>query len=125
MDSPNRRYEDRRRRRWRRAVFGETPPHEAGLVPRGRARLYCLFSVIRRAAQLRALRAGPPSEFGEDGYDYDDEKDHNAGLCVRGLVAVRVNPMPEGYEEFDWKNGGYSLLEKSQIIVYGAGITAD
>lgn len=66
-----------------------------------------------------------PSEFSEDGYDYDDEKDHNAGLCVRGLVAVRVNPMPEGYEEFDWKNGGYSLLEKSQIIVYGAGITAD
>lgn len=62
-----------------------------------------------------------PSGF-EDGWDYDDSKDHNAGLCVRGIVAIRVNPLPEGYEEFDWKNGGFSLLEKRQLIVYGAGI---
>ncbi len=64
-----------------------------------------------------------PAEY-EDGYDYDENKDHNAGRCVRGLVAVRVNPIPEGYEEFDWKNGGYSLIDKRQLIVYGAGITA-
>ncbi len=63
-----------------------------------------------------------PSEY-DDGYDYDENKDHNAGNCVRGLVAIRVNPMPEGYEEFDWKNGGFSLIEKQQLIVYGAGIT--
>lgn len=57
-----------------------------------------------------------------DGWDYDDSKDHNAGLCVRGIVAIRVNPLPEGYEEFDWKNGGFSLLEKKQLLIYGAGI---
>ncbi len=58
----------------------------------------------------------------EDGWDYDDDKDHNAGSCVRGVVAIRVNPLPEGYEEFDWKNGGFSLLEKRQLLIYGAGI---
>ena len=63
-----------------------------------------------------------PSDYA-DGFDYDDAKDHNAGRCVRGIVAIRVNPMPEGYEEFDWKNGGFSLIEKRQLIVYGAGIT--
>lgn len=59
-----------------------------------------------------------------DGYDYDDNKDHNAGLCVRGIVAIRVNPIPEGYEEFDWKNGGWSLMLREELIVYGSGITA-
>ena len=59
----------------------------------------------------------------EDGHDYDDSKDHNAGLCVRGIVAVRVNPIPDGYEEFDWKNGGWALIERGEIIVYGVGIT--
>lgn len=63
-----------------------------------------------------------PSSF-DDGYDYDDSNDHNAGLCVRGLVAIRVNPIPQGYEEFDWKNGGWSLVEREEIIVYGTGIT--
>jgi hypothetical protein len=63
-----------------------------------------------------------PSGYG-DGHDYDDEKDHNAGACTRGLVAVRVNPLPEGTEEFDWKNGGWALIERGELIVYGAGIT--
>ncbi|MBU1700904.1 MAG: hypothetical protein KJ970_14090 [Candidatus Eisenbacteria bacterium] len=58
-----------------------------------------------------------------DGLDYDDNKEHNSGLCTRGLVAIRINPMPEGYEEFDWKNGGWSLLEHRRILIYGAGIT--
>ncbi len=65
-----------------------------------------------------------PSGF-EDGYDYNDDADHNAGLCVRGLVAIRVNPMPDGYEEFDWKNGGYALVGKRQLIVYGAGVAGN
>jgi hypothetical protein len=64
-----------------------------------------------------------PSGF-EDGYDYDDGSDHNAGLCARGIVAVRVNPIPDGHEEFDWKNGGWALVDRGEIIVYGAGITA-
>jgi hypothetical protein len=59
----------------------------------------------------------------QDGYDYDNAKDHNAGFCVRGLVAVRVNPMPEGFEEFDWKNGGWSMIDRGELLIYGTGVT--
>ncbi len=62
----------------------------------------------------------------DDGHDFDESKDHNAGLCARGLVAIRINPMPEGYEEFDWRrDGGFGLLEQRRLIVYGAGVTAE
>jgi hypothetical protein len=57
-----------------------------------------------------------------DGWDYDPDKDHNAGLCVRGAVAIRVNPMPSGYEEFDWKYGGWALIDASELIIYGSGV---
>jgi hypothetical protein len=57
-----------------------------------------------------------------DGYDYDDSKDHNAGAMVRGVVAIRVNPMPEGYEDFDYQNGGWAYIDGHAILVYGAGI---
>ena len=57
-----------------------------------------------------------------DGWDYDPEIDHNAGACVRGACVIRVNPMPEGYEEFDWKNG-WSLIEDGKVVIYGHGVT--
>ena len=63
-----------------------------------------------------------PTEF-DDGWDYDENKDHNAGSCVKGVVAIRINPMPSGYEEFDWKNGGWSLITNELIIIYGMGVT--
>jgi len=61
----------------------------------------------------------------DDGWDYDPSKDHNAGFCARAVVAVRLNPLPPGCEEFDWKNGGYALLENRKLIVYGAGIGSE
>lgn len=57
-----------------------------------------------------------------DGYDFDESKDHNSGLGVRGVMAMRINPLPDGYEEFDWKNGGFAYCGSRQLIVYGAGI---
>ncbi len=60
-----------------------------------------------------------------DGYDYDENKDHNAGKCVKGVAAIRINPMPSGYEEFDWKNGGFSILEDKELIIYGHGVTGN
>lgn len=65
-----------------------------------------------------------PSRYA-DGHDYDAAADHNAGYCVRGLVAVRVNPLPAGYEEFDWKNGGWAMIARGELLVYGSGITGD
>ena len=57
-----------------------------------------------------------------DGYDYDDAKDHNAGAMVRGVTAIRVDPLPEGFEDFDHKNDGWPLVYQESIIVYGYGV---
>ncbi len=56
-----------------------------------------------------------------DGWDYSVRIDHNAGACVRGACVIRVNPMPEGYEEYDWKNG-WPLIAEKKIVIYGCGI---
>lgn len=58
-----------------------------------------------------------------DEYDFDSSKDHNAGAMVRGVVAVRINPLPSGVEDFDAKNGGWAYVSDSTLIVYGYGIT--
>ena len=61
--------------------------------------------VIPQAVPSRPDRGKRYGSYG-DGWDYDPEIDHNAGAVVRGACVIRVNPMPEGYEEFDWKNAG-------------------
>jgi hypothetical protein len=38
------------------------------------------------------------------------------------MCVIRINPMPEGYEEYDWKNG-WSLIEDKKIIIYGHGVS--
>lgn len=62
-------------------------------------------------------------EYG-DGWDFQDDFDHNAGSCVRGACVIRVNPMPAGMEEFDWKNG-WSLITDKKVIIYGHGVPMD
>jgi hypothetical protein len=57
-----------------------------------------------------------------DGNDYDDAKDHNAGAMVRGVVAIRVNPLPDGFEDFDYANGGWAYVDSQSVLVYGHGI---
>ncbi|MDD5224507.1 MAG: hypothetical protein PHE84_10985 [bacterium] len=57
-----------------------------------------------------------------DSYDYSKNKDHNAGSMVRGVMAIRINPMPAGYEDFDYTNGGWAYIDAEQLVVYGFGI---
>jgi len=54
-----------------------------------------------------------------DGFDYDSKKDHNAGSMVRGVMAIRVEPMPAGVEEFDYKNGGWAYINSKELLIYG------
>jgi len=56
-----------------------------------------------------------------DGWDFVPGMDHNAGACLRGACVIRVNPMPEGYEEYDWKNG-WPLIGEKTIVIYGRGV---
>jgi len=56
-----------------------------------------------------------------DGWDYSDRIDHNAGGGARGACVIRVNPVPEGYEEYDWKNG-WPLIGEKKVVIYGRGV---
>jgi len=60
-----------------------------------------------------------------DGWDYDDAKDHNAGSMVRGVIAIRVNPLPAGVEDFDYHYGGWAYVDSLSVIVYGFGVSGD
>jgi hypothetical protein len=68
----------------------------------------------------RPDRSARSQTFG-DGWDYEKSMDHNAGACVRGATVIRLNPMPEGFEEYDWKNG-WPLVNARQIVIFGQGI---
>lgn len=57
-----------------------------------------------------------------DEFDYDDTADHNAGSMVRGVIAIRVDPMPAGVEEFDYINGGWAYINANQLIIYGHNV---
>jgi len=59
-----------------------------------------------------------------DGWDYGDDLDHNAGSCPKVVVAIRINPMPEGKNEFDWRSyGGWALVDGKKLLIYGHGVT--
>jgi hypothetical protein len=68
----------------------------------------------------RPDRSQKSGAFG-DGWDFVPGIDHNAGACVRGACVIRINPMPEGYEEYDWKNA-WPLIGAKKIVIYGRGI---
>lgn len=55
-----------------------------------------------------------------DGWDYDANKDHNAGSSVRSVTAIRVEPLPAGTTDFNWTESGWNLVDKSRVVIYGA-----
>jgi len=58
-------------------------------------------------------------------WDYNYDKDHNAGSMVKGAVIIRINPMPEGCEEFDILNGGWAMIDEGAILIYGHNVTGE
>jgi len=68
----------------------------------------------------RPDRSNKAKLFG-DGWDFVPGMDHNAGACIRGACVIRVNPMPEGYEEYDWKNG-WPLIGEKKVVIFGRGV---
>jgi hypothetical protein len=57
-----------------------------------------------------------------DGLDFSEDADHNAGSMVRGVIAIRIDPMPAGVEEFDFMNGGWAYIDAGELIIYGHGV---
>jgi hypothetical protein len=68
----------------------------------------------------RPDRSNKAKAFG-DGWDFVPGMDHNAGACIRGACVIRVNPMSEGYEEYDWKNG-WPLIGDKRVVIFGRGV---
>ena len=57
-------------------------------------------------------------------HPYEPDADHNADPMVRGVIALRVNPLPAGVEDFDHRNGGWAFVENARLVVYGFGVRA-
>jgi len=67
----------------------------------------------------RSCRAGTPQV--GDGLDCDKiNKDHNAGFSARTVAAIRVDPLPAGTTDFNWYEGGWNLVDRAKLVVYGA-----
>jgi hypothetical protein len=69
----------------------------------------------------RADRSSKAKVLG-DSWDFNPKIDHNAGSSVRGACVIRINPVPKGFEEYDWKNS-WSLITDRRIVIYGRGVS--
>ena len=55
-----------------------------------------------------------------DGWDYGANNDHNAGFSARSVAAIRVEPLPSGTTDFNWYEGGWNLVDRAKLVIYGA-----
>jgi hypothetical protein len=56
-----------------------------------------------------------------DGWDCDKlNKEHNAGFSARTVTAIRVDPLPDGTTDFNWYEGGWNLVDRAKLVIYGA-----
>ena len=67
---------------------------------------------------------GPPDQLSTAAtqdvvWPYDKNADHNAGFSERAVVAIRVEPLPEGTADFNWYEGGWGYVDDKQVIIYG------
>jgi hypothetical protein len=67
----------------------------------------------------RSCRPGTPQV--GDGWDCDKiNKEHNAGFSARTVAAIRVDPLPDGTTDFNWYEGGWNLVDRAKVVIYGA-----
>jgi hypothetical protein len=54
-------------------------------------------------------------------YRYHKDYEKNSDFAVKAVVAIRVNPLPEGARDFNWQDqGGWEYVDNDRIIIYGA-----
>jgi len=79
------------------------------------------YRVLRPQLTPSRPDRGSRSSFYADGWDYDEAIDHNAGDATKGTCVIRINPMPEGYEEYYWANG-WQLIKDKKLVIFGHGV---
>jgi hypothetical protein len=55
-------------------------------------------------------------------WNYDINKDHNAGRMVKGVVVIRIYPLPTDCESFDIINKGWAMIDAQEMIIYGHSV---
>ena len=53
-------------------------------------------------------------------YHFNDNYDHNGGKSAFSIVAVRINPLPEGTRDFDWQKVAGEYIVGEQVVFFGA-----
>ena len=91
----------------------------------GRLKGYGPFRLV--APQM--INPGPPDNSSKatpecealvpDEYNYHHDYEKNSDYCVKSVIAIRVNPMPPGTSEPDWRSQAIDFLNSGKIIVYG------
>jgi hypothetical protein len=51
---------------------------------------------------------------------FHEDYDHNGGKCEFAVIAVRVNPLPQGARDFGWESIREELLASEKVVVFGA-----
>ena len=71
-------------------------------------------------------RKATESNPGAEPWPYDSTEkftDHNAGFSARGVAAIRIDPLPAGTTEYDWRNSqtdaGWNFLRDKKIVIFG------
>ena len=52
-------------------------------------------------------------------YDYDGYE-KNSDYCVKAVLAIRVNPLPEGTVDYNWQEHAQEFMDEGKVVVYGA-----
>jgi hypothetical protein len=59
------------------------------------------------------------SEDQDVGWPFNEDLDHNAGFSARVVVAIRIEPLPEGTSDYNWYEGGWDYVDEKSVIIYG------
>ena len=90
------------------------------------ATVLLLCTSLGRGAGINPGRPDRGSKFSPadcgDRFDFREDADHNAGSMVRGVIAIRIDPMPLGVEEYDYMNGGWAYIDAGELTLYGHGV---
>ncbi len=53
-------------------------------------------------------------------YRYNEKYEKNADFAVKAVTAIRINPLPDGRQDFPWQEEALRYLSEEKILIYGA-----
>jgi hypothetical protein len=50
---------------------------------------------------------------------YNTDYEKNSDYCVKAVLAIRVNPLPAGTIDPNWRKDAAELIANRQIVIFG------